>query len=84
MGITDRDEVRELFKYPLLEVIARWRARRFPLGCTLSEGGLQYASEQPPLPLNDLETAILCWCQSGFRLTTVTWTSTMNIIPETW
>lgn len=39
MGIADRDEVKELFKYPLLEAIARRRARRFPLGCTLSEGG---------------------------------------------
>ena len=44
MGIANRDEVKELFKYPLLEAIAHRRARRLPLGCTLSEGGLQYAS----------------------------------------
>ncbi|MFC2002341.1 hypothetical protein ACFLV4_00070 [Chloroflexota bacterium] len=65
MGIADRSEVKELFKYPLLQAIAHRRARRFPLGCTLKEEGLQYTSEQLPLPLNELETAILCWAGNG-------------------
>ena len=65
MGIADRNEVKELFNYPLLQAIAHRRARRFPLGCTLKEGGLQHASEQPPVPLSDLETAILCWSGNG-------------------
>jgi len=65
MSLADRDEVRELFRYPLLEAIARRRARRFPVGCTLAEPGLEYASEQAPVPLSDLETAILCWSGNG-------------------
>ena len=65
MGIADRDEVKQLLQYSLLEAIARRRARRFPLGCTLTEGGIQHTSEQPPLPLNDIETAILCWAGNG-------------------
>ncbi len=61
MGIADKNEVKELFKYPLLQAIAHRRARRFPRGCVLKEGGIEYTSEQSPLPLNDIETAILCW-----------------------
>ena len=65
MSIADRNEVRELFNYPLLQAIAHRRARRFPMGCTLKEGGFEHASEQPPLPLSELETAILCWSGNG-------------------
>src|SRR4030043_424716 len=65
MGIADRDEVKQVFQYPILEAIARRRARRFPLGCTLPEGAMQYASQKPSVPLNDIETAILCWSGAG-------------------
>ena len=65
MSITDKQEVKELLKYPLLEAIAHRRARRFPLGCALSDEGIQHASEKPPLSLSDLETAILCWSGNG-------------------
>jgi hypothetical protein len=65
MGIADRDEVKQVFKYPLLEAIARRRSRRFPLGCTLPDGATQYASQKSPVPLNDIETAILCWSGAG-------------------
>ena len=65
MGIADRDEVKQVFQYPILEAIARRRSRRFPLGCTLPEGALQYASQKPSVPLNDIETAILCWSGAG-------------------
>ncbi len=65
MGIADRNEVKELFRYSLLEAIARRRARRFPLGCALKEGGLEYISERPPVPLNEVEMAILCWAGNG-------------------
>jgi len=65
MDIADRDEVKQIFKYPILEAIARRRSRRFPLGCTLPEGAMQYVSKKPPVPLNDIETAILCWSGAG-------------------
>lgn len=65
MSISDRDEVKRIFKYPILEAIARRRSRRFPLGCTLPSGAIQHASQKPPVPLNDIETAILCWSGVG-------------------
>ena len=65
MSLAGRDEVKALFKYPLLEAIAHRRARRFPLGCTLDSEGLQFVSQQEPLPLSDIETAILCWAGNG-------------------
>ncbi|MFH1350333.1 MAG: hypothetical protein ABII26_05285 [Pseudomonadota bacterium] len=61
----DRTEVKAVFKYPILEAIARRRSRRFPLGCTSPPGALHYASQKQPIPLNDLETAILCWSGAG-------------------
>jgi hypothetical protein len=65
MGLADKDEVKQIFKYPILEAIARRRSRRFPMGCTLPEGAMQYASQESPVPLNDIETAILCWSGAG-------------------
>ncbi len=63
--LRDRKEVRELFEYPLLKAMARRRTRRFPLGCEMAEGTLAYTSKNPPVPLNDVETAILCWAGAG-------------------
>lgn len=77
MGIADREEIKAVFRFPLLEAIAHRRSRRFPLGCTLKEGSLQYASQQPPLPLSDLETALLCWSGAG-----VTGTVTGDLAPS--
>lgn len=65
MGITERNEVKELFKYPLIEAISRRRTRRFPVGCALERGSMQHKSERKPMPLNDIETAILCWAGAG-------------------
>ena len=65
MGIADKKEVKELFKYPLLEAISRRRTRRFPVGCNLEVGTTKFKSESPALPLNDIETAILCWSGAG-------------------
>ncbi len=63
--LRDRKEVRELFEYPLLKAMARRRTRRFPLGCEMAEGTLSHTSKNPPVPLNDVETAILCWAGAG-------------------
>jgi hypothetical protein len=67
MNIAQRDEVRRLFQFPLLETIAHRRSRRFPQGCALENDVLQQTSKLPPLPLSDVEHAILCW--SGIGLT---------------
>jgi hypothetical protein len=63
--LKDKKEVRELFEYPLLKAMARRRTRRFPLGCKMEEGTLKYASRKGPVPLNDVETAVLCWAGAG-------------------
>lgn len=65
MTIADKEEVRKLFQYPILEAIARRRTRRFPLGCTSPQGALGYTSKEPAVPLNELETSILCWSGAG-------------------
>jgi len=65
MGLAERKEVEKLFQYPLLEAIARRRTRRFPVGCEVSLGSMQHKSKNPPTPLNDIETAILCWVGGG-------------------
>ena len=58
-------EVEDLFKYPIMQALARRRSRRFPLGCNLSVGGFQHRSSQQPVALNDLELAFLCWAGAG-------------------
>lgn len=63
--IKDRKEIRDLFQHPLMNAVARRRTRRFPLGCTMAEGSIQYESKNAPVPLNELETALLCWAGSG-------------------
>ena len=66
--LKDKKEVRELFNYSLLQAMAHRRTRRFPLGCEMSEGTLTHASENPPVSLNDIETAFLCWAGAGVPL----------------
>jgi len=61
----DRKDVRELFQYPLLQAMAHRRTRRFPLGCEMAEGTLKHKSLNAPVPLNDIETAVLCWAGAG-------------------
>ena len=63
--LKDRKEVLDLFKYPLLQAMAHRRTRRFPLGCEMAEGTLTHTSKNPPVPLNDIETAFLCWAGAG-------------------
>jgi hypothetical protein len=65
MGIADRDKVKELFKYPILQAIARRRSRRFPLGASMEFGTMSHVSKEQPVGLTDLELAILCWSGAG-------------------
>jgi hypothetical protein len=63
--LKDKKEVLALFKYPLLQAMAHRRTRRFPLGCEMAEGTLTYSSKNAPVPLNNIETAFLCWAGAG-------------------
>lgn len=64
-NISGKSEVRKAFQYPVFEAIARRRGRRFPIGCTSPDGSMHHESKSSPLPLNDIESALLCWSGSG-------------------
>ena len=61
------------FEAPLFKTMFTRRTRRFPLGGKLPSrrAGLQYDSKEKPIPLSELETAILCFCTSGITGVTV-------------
>jgi len=55
------------FDAPLFRTIYQRRTRRFPQGGKLlsRRAGLNYTSHEQPVPLNDLETALLCFATTG-------------------
>lgn len=61
------------FDVPLFETMYRRRTRRFPQGGKLlsRRAGLNYNSKEQPVPLSELETAILCFATSGITGVTV-------------
>ena len=61
------------FDAPLFETMYRRRTRRFPKGGKLpsKRGRLNYTSKEQPVPLNDLETALLCFSATGITGVTV-------------
>jgi len=65
MSFADKEEMKQVFQYPLFEALARRRTRRFPAGAIADVGMRPHTSTQPPVPLNDLETALLCWAGAG-------------------
>lgn len=59
-GPTDESvHVNRVWQYPLFEALYGRRSRRFGMGFELDEGPFHYKSEQPPLPLDPLEEALL-------------------------
>lgn len=57
--------IEEVWRYPLFKALARRRASRFGLGYEKKDAGLPYKSEKTPVPLSELETALLCWAGHG-------------------
>lgn len=55
----------EVATYPLLSALFGRRARRFGLGMSIPDGPLAYTSQHEPVPLNDLERALLVLCATG-------------------
>ena len=55
------------FDAPLFKTMYRRRTRRFPQGGKLPSrrAGLNYTSHEQPVPLNNLETALLCFAATG-------------------
>lgn len=55
----------ECFKYPLLEALFNRRSRRFGLGMEMAGEPLRYKSAVEPIPLSELEEAVLVWAATG-------------------
>jgi hypothetical protein len=53
------DVMRDVWQYPLFEALYGRRSRRFGVGFEMTEGRFRYKSQQRPLPLSELEEALL-------------------------
>jgi hypothetical protein len=56
----------EAWAYPLFEAFYGRRSRRFGLGFELPEGPFRYTSRHAPLPLTEIEEALLVAAGAGF------------------
>ena len=57
--------LQEALELPLADAILSRRSRRFGLGMTLPSGPLAHASDAEPIPLTELEEAVLVWLGTG-------------------
>jgi nitroreductase len=56
----------QAWNYPLFEALYRRRSRRFGLGFEMPEGPFKYKSAHAPVPLTELEEALLLGAGAGF------------------
>jgi hypothetical protein len=61
----DANAVTEFLKFPLMQAIFGRRARRFGLGMEIPSGPLAFKSRSEPIPLSDLEQALLIAAATG-------------------
>jgi hypothetical protein len=59
--------ISNVWQYPLFKALAQRRGHRFALGCDLKNTPFPYKSEKKPVPLSELETALLCWAGHGIN-----------------
>ena len=70
-GRPDNDEpvmserLEEALKYPLFDSIFNRRSRRFGLGMELKDSTLEFRSNYDPVPLSEMEEALLVWSGTG-------------------
>jgi len=64
--MTASDALDQAWNYPLFEAIFGRRSRRFGLGFEMPEGPFRYKSAHAPLPLTELEEALLVGAGAGF------------------
>jgi hypothetical protein len=60
------DLLQSAWDYPLLEALYGRRSRRFAMGFEMNEGPFTYKSRQAPMPLSELEEALLVAAGIGF------------------
>src|SRR5215831_6364224 len=56
----------QVWDYPLFEALYGRRSRRFGLGFEMAEGPFKYKSQGTPLPLSEIEEALLVAAGVGF------------------
>src|SRR5574341_551143 len=59
------ESVQRAWNYPLFDAIFQRRARRFPLGATMPGDLAPYASTKEPVPLDEIEEAMLVMAGTG-------------------
>ena len=60
-----RDALRRLSEFPLVDALYGRRSRRFPAGGEIPDGPLAYRSEQDPAPLSELERLLVLTACAG-------------------
>ena len=60
-----RDALRRLAEFPLVEALYGRRSRRFPLGGEIPDGPLAYRSQYEPVPLTELERLLVLTACAG-------------------
>jgi len=64
--MTPSDLLDRAWSYPLFEALYGRRSRRFGLGFEMPEGPFRYKSAHEPVPLNEIEEALLVGAGAGF------------------
>jgi hypothetical protein len=59
------EAARNAWNYPLFDAIFQRRARRFPLGATMPGDLAPFASDKEPVPLDEIEEAMLVMAGTG-------------------
>jgi hypothetical protein len=65
MASNVQDALGELANFPLMEALFGRRSRRFALGDEIPDGPLAYKSKHEPLPLSELERALVLSAMGG-------------------
>lgn len=87
--IAKRPEVKALWEKSLLSAVAHRRGTRYPLGVSLPEEEdcwMPFQSKSDPVPLDEVELAILCWAgagTSGIIKNDVPYVPYTNLVPTT-
>ena len=65
MEITGNNAARKAWNYPLFDAIFNRRSRRMSLGAEIPGGATKYKSDKPPMPLDEVEEALLVQAGTG-------------------
>ncbi len=63
--LSELEEVDEVWKFPLFEAIFNRRSRRFGYGMEIKEGPNKFKSSHDPMPLDEVEEALLIGAGTG-------------------